>query len=93
MHISDVHVYTAVNFIVPRTNKTVSCYAVVIEPQPTVDNKEQVDFKDGVAYIELKGACSGCPSLACGVMVSLEQKLRAAEPEVLKVNSLLPKVS
>lgn len=49
MHISDVHVYTAVNFIVPRTNKTVSCYAVVIEPQPTVDNKEQVDFKVATA--------------------------------------------
>ena len=47
-----------------------------------------VDFKDGVAYIELKGACSGCPSLACGVMVNLEQELKAVVPEVIKVVAL-----
>lgn len=47
-----------------------------------------IDFTDGIAYIELEGACAGCPASACGVMANLEQKLKAAVPEVSKVVAL-----
>jgi len=40
---------------------------------------------DGVVRLRLTGACSGCPFSAMTLAVGVEQRLKAAVPEVTKV--------
>jgi Fe-S cluster biogenesis protein NfuA len=40
---------------------------------------------DGVVQLRLTGACSGCPFSAMTLAVGVEQRLKAAVPEVVKV--------
>jgi Fe-S cluster biogenesis protein NfuA len=40
---------------------------------------------DGVVQLRLTGACSGCPFSAMTLAIGVEQKLKAAVPEVTKV--------
>jgi len=40
---------------------------------------------DGVVHLKLTGACSGCPFSAMTLAVGVEQRLKAAVPEVVKV--------
>jgi len=44
-----------------------------------------VAFKEGVVYLELKGACIGCPASSCGLFANIEQKLKKAVSEIKKV--------
>ena len=44
-----------------------------------------VEFKDGVAYIEFQGACLGCSASSCGLTANIEQKLKAAVPQIRNV--------
>ncbi|MFC1845754.1 NifU family protein [Candidatus Dependentiae bacterium] len=44
-----------------------------------------IDFKDGILYLSLDGACIGCPASACGLMANVEQKLKMAVPEIRDV--------
>jgi Fe-S cluster biogenesis protein NfuA len=46
-----------------------------------------VAFRDGVARVALRGACSGCPSSAGTLRVGVERLLRHYVPEVLRVES------
>ena len=39
-------------------------------------------YENGVAYVELLGACSGCPSADLGTKRLMEEILRAELPEV-----------
>ena len=40
---------------------------------------------DGVVQLRLTGACSGCPFSAMTLAIGVEQTLKAAVPEVVKV--------
>jgi len=44
-----------------------------------------VEFKNGVAYIEFQGACLGCPASSCGLTANIEQKLKAAVPQIRNI--------
>lgn len=42
-------------------------------------------FEDGVAYLAMQGACSGCPSSAMTLKMGIETKLKEIVPEVVEV--------
>ena len=42
-------------------------------------------FSDGVVYVEMKGACSGCPSSSATLKAGVENLLRHFVPEVREV--------
>ena len=42
-------------------------------------------FEDGVVYVYLQGACSGCPSSTATLKMGIETRLREAIPEVQEV--------
>jgi Fe-S cluster biogenesis protein NfuA len=44
-------------------------------------------FEHGVLYLELKGACSGCPSSSMTLKDGIEQRLKTEIPEILEVVS------
>lgn len=41
-----------------------------------------IDFRDGVIFISLSGACSGCPLADIGTRQFIEEKLREELPEI-----------
>jgi Fe-S cluster biogenesis protein NfuA len=43
---------------------------------------------DGVVQVRLTGACSGCPFSAMTLAIGVEQRLKAAVPEVVRVQSV-----
>jgi len=49
---------------------------------------ELVDVVDGVVKVKLKGACAGCPLAQMTLQVGIEQRLKAAVPEVKRVESV-----
>lgn len=46
------------------------------------------DFKDGVVYVELHGACSGCPSSTVTLKNGVENMLKHYVPEVESVEAV-----
>jgi len=46
-------------------------------------------FEDGVVYLRLKGACSGCPSATATLKFGVEQMLRHFIPEVKEVRRVM----
>lgn len=46
---------------------------------------ELMGFENGTAFIVLHGACAGCPSADIGTREMIEAALRAAVPEVQRV--------
>lgn len=49
-----------------------------------------VEYRDGVAQLELLGACAGCPSADLSTRGFLEETLKAAVPEVRAVELFHP---
>ncbi|MFA5040488.1 MAG: NifU family protein [Bdellovibrionales bacterium] len=45
-------------------------------------------FEDGIVYLTLKGACSGCPSASMTLKAGVESLLRHYIPEVLEVRQV-----
>jgi Fe-S cluster biogenesis protein NfuA len=45
-------------------------------------------FEDGVVYLHLQGACSGCPSSTATLKMGIENMLRHYVPEVLEVRAI-----
>jgi Fe-S cluster biogenesis protein NfuA len=45
-------------------------------------------FEDGVVYLRLRGACSGCPSSTVTLKMGIENMLRHYVPEVTEVRSV-----
>ena len=43
------------------------------------------DFADGVVYLEMQGACSGCPSSTATLKQGIENMLKHYIPEVQEV--------
>lgn len=42
------------------------------------------DYADGVVWLEMQGACSGCPSADVTTRLFIKQTLRAALPDEIK---------
>lgn len=47
------------------------------------------DFKEGVVYLEMRGACSGCPSSTATLKVGIENMLKYYVPEVEEVRPVI----
>ena len=45
-------------------------------------------FKDGVVYLEMQGACSGCPSSTATLKMGIENMLKHYVPEVREVKPI-----
>jgi Fe-S cluster biogenesis protein NfuA len=45
-------------------------------------------YSDGVVYLEMQGACSGCPSAAITLKDGVENLLRYYVPEVIRVEQI-----
>lgn len=46
------------------------------------------DFKDGIVYLELQGACSGCPSSTITLKNGIENMIKFYVPEVESVEAV-----
>ena len=46
------------------------------------------DFEDGVVYLHMQGACSGCPSSTATLKAGIENMLRHYIPEVVEVRAV-----
>jgi Fe-S cluster biogenesis protein NfuA len=46
-------------------------------------------FEDGIVYLHMRGACSGCPSSTATLKSGIENMLRHFVPEVQEVRSVL----
>jgi len=46
------------------------------------------DFADGIVYVELQGACSGCPSSTITLKSGIENMLKHYVPEVVSVEAV-----
>ncbi len=47
-----------------------------------------VDYRDGVVRLALQGACSGCPNSTQTLKFGIEERLKAAIPEIREVVAL-----
>jgi Fe-S cluster biogenesis protein NfuA len=45
-------------------------------------------FEDGIVFLQLKGACAGCPSSTATLKMGIENRLKEAIPEVTEVVSV-----
>ena len=45
-------------------------------------------FKDGVVYLDMKGACSGCPSSTATLRHGIQNLLRHYLPDVVEVRPM-----
>ena len=45
-------------------------------------------FKDGVVYLDMKGACSGCPSSTATLQHGIQNLLRHFVPDVVEVRPM-----
>lgn len=61
-----------------------------IRPAVAMDGGDIVfdTFEDGVLYVRMQGACSGCPSSSATLKVGIENMLRHYVPEVREVRSV-----
>lgn len=58
-----------------------------IQPAVAMDGGyiEFVSYKDGIVYLSLQGACSGCPSSAFTLKQGIENRLKQFLPEIKEV--------
>lgn len=61
-----------------------------VRPAVAMDGGDIVfhDFTDGVVYLEMHGACSGCPSSAVTLKEGVENMLKHFIPEIEKVEQV-----
>lgn len=61
-----------------------------VRPAVAMDGGDIVfrEFKDGIVYVSMHGACSGCPSSATTLKSGVESMLRHYVPEVNEVVSI-----
>jgi len=78
-------------FFDPKDAETVSMIKDLIETRvrPAVANDGGDitfrGFKDGVVYLDMKGACSGCPSSTATLRHGIQNLLRHFVPDVVEV--------
>jgi Fe-S cluster biogenesis protein NfuA len=61
-----------------------------VRPSVAMDGGDIIfkEFKDGIVYLELRGACSGCPSSTITLKNGIESMLKHFVPEVIAVESV-----
>ena len=61
-----------------------------VRPSVAMDGGDIVyqRFEDGVVYLQLRGACSGCPSSSITLKNGIESMLQHFVPEVLSVEAV-----
>jgi Fe-S cluster biogenesis protein NfuA len=61
-----------------------------IRPAVAMDGGDIVfdHFEDGILYVRMQGACSGCPSSGDTLKAGIENMLRHYVPEVLEVRAI-----
>jgi Fe-S cluster biogenesis protein NfuA len=61
-----------------------------IRPAVAMDGGDIVfsKFEDGIVYLHMQGACSGCPSSTATLKSGIENMLKHYIPEVLEVRSI-----
>jgi Fe-S cluster biogenesis protein NfuA len=61
--------------------------ATRVRPSVMMDGGDVVfdSFEDGVVYLSMRGACSGCPSASMTLKMGIENMLRHYIPEVTEV--------
>ncbi|MCL4155651.1 UNVERIFIED_CONTAM: hypothetical protein GTU68_065976 [Idotea baltica] len=72
------------------TNQIIDLIETRVRPAVAQDGGDIVfrDFKEGVVYLELQGACSGCPSSSITLKSGIENMLKHYIPEVESVESV-----
>jgi Fe-S cluster biogenesis protein NfuA len=81
-------------FFAPEDSETVGIIKDLIETRvrPAVANDGGDitfrGFKDGVVYLDMKGACSGCPSSTATLRHGIQNLLRHYVPDVVEVRPM-----
>jgi Fe-S cluster biogenesis protein NfuA len=57
---------------------------------PTTGRHHLPGFKEGIVYLHMKGACSGCPSSTATLRHGIQNLLKHYVPEVVEVRPVLP---
>ena len=85
---------TADEFFAPEDSETVGMIKDLIETRvrPAVANDGGDitfrGFKDGIVYLDMKGACSGCPSSTATLRHGIQNLLRHYIPDVVEVRPM-----
>jgi Fe-S cluster biogenesis protein NfuA len=81
-------------FFAPEDSETVNMIKDLIETRvrPAVANDGGDitfrGFKDGIVYLDMKGACAGCPSSTATLRHGIQNLLRHYVPDVLEVRPM-----
>src|SRR5437899_12452481 len=81
-------------FFAPEDSETVGIIKDLIETRvrPAVANAGGDTtfrgFKDGIVYLDMKGACSGCPSSTATLRHGIQNLLRHYVPDVIEVRPM-----
>jgi len=61
-----------------------------VRPAVAMDGGDIIfeDFADGIVYLHMQGACSGCPSSTATLKAGIENMLRHYIPEVVEVRAV-----
>jgi Fe-S cluster biogenesis protein NfuA len=84
----------AEEFFAPEDSETVATIKDLIETRvrPAVANDGGDitfrGFKDGIVYLDMKGACSGCPSSTATLRHGIQNLLRHYIPDVIEVQPM-----
>jgi|TARA_Y100000287_G_scaffold50485_1_gene39425 Fe-S cluster biogenesis protein NfuA len=72
------------------TKKIVHLLDERVRPAVAMDGGDIIfhDFKNGIVYLEMYGACSGCPSSTATLKMGIENMLRHYIPEVHSVEAI-----
>jgi len=85
---------TTDEFFAPEDSETVGIIKDLIETRvrPAVANDGGDitfrGFKDGIVYLDMKGACSGCPSSTATLRHGIQNLLRHYVPDVVEVRPM-----
>ena len=84
----------AEEFFAPEDSETVGVIKDLIETRvrPAVANDGGDitfrGFRDGIVYLDMKGACSGCPSSTATLRHGIQNLLRHYVPDVVEVRPM-----
>ncbi len=61
-----------------------------VRPMVAMDGGDIIfdSFDDGIVYLRMQGACSGCPSSTATLKIGIENMLRHYIPEVIEVRAV-----
>lgn len=71
----------------PMVQKIKHVLNTEVRPAVAMDGGDIVfqDYKDGIVYLNMLGACSGCPSSTMTLKQGVESRLKAVVPEIKEV--------